>query len=132
MAGETTKDKRKRRLRAPSETLRERSDKIQQASLTDTPRRRSAFISGFTSPLRVIGRSLGKLGHIRIFRWIGLVLLPPYFRKSWRELRLVTWPNRRQSLQLTSAVVIFSIIFGVIIAGLDFVLDKLFKQLILK
>ncbi len=130
----------KRRLRTSTETVRERTRKLQtQAKLDAEPSGRnvfSTFLWGFTWPLRQFGQFVGKLGRFRVIRFVtrvlGRVLLPVYFRNSWRELRLVTWPDRRTSWKLTYAVIVFSILFGVIIAAVDFVLDKLFKELIIK
>ncbi len=65
---------------------------------------------------------------LRPFRW----LVPPYFVNSWREVRQVTWPNRRETWRLTLAVFIFAVVFGALIAGVDKILDLLFKHLILK
>lgn len=50
-----------------------------------------------------------------------------YFTSSFKELKQVTWPNRKQTRQLTTAVIIFAVIFGLLIAGVDYGLDKLFK-----
>lgn len=123
----------KRRLRASSETLRERSVKLQeQAAAPKKPSTVRAFFWGFFLPLRWIGRQIGKLGRFRVFRWIGYVLLPVYIRNSWRELRRVSWPNRRQTFALVWAVIVFSIVFGLLIAAVDYGLDKLFKELIVK
>lgn len=131
--------KPKRRLKVPTvsttntETVRERTEKIQQqAAAPKNPSRFKAFIKGFFWPLRALGKQIAKLGRFRVFRWIGYVLLPPYIRNSWRELRQVTWPNRRETFRLTYAVIIFSTIFGVIVFGVDLVLDKIFKELIIK
>ncbi|MBL8121365.1 preprotein translocase subunit SecE [Candidatus Saccharibacteria bacterium] len=55
-----------------------------------------------------------------------------YMRDSWRELRGVTWPTFREGRRLTTAVIIFSIVFGLLIAGIDFGLDKAFRQILLK
>ncbi len=123
---------KRRRLRAPTETVRERGKQDRLSAATGSSERGKAFVSGFLWPLRQLGKALTSLGRFRVLRWTGAILLPRYFRHSWRELRLVTWPNRRQSIRLTSAVIIFSIVFGVIIAGVDFGLDKLFKHVILK
>lgn len=65
---------------------------------------------------------------LRPFRW----LVPTYFVNSWREVRQVTWPNRRETWRLTMAVFIFAVVFGALIAGVDKVLDLLFKKVILK
>ena len=123
----------KRRLRTGPETVHERTEKLQkQSEDRAADSRGKAFLKGFLWPLRKLGHLIGKLGRFRIFRWIGYVLLPPYIRNSWRELKLVSWPDRRKTFQLTYAVIIFSVIFGLLIAAVDFGLDKLFKELIVK
>ena len=137
VADETPKEasRPKRRLRpaSSSETLRERSEKLQnKAAAPKKPSKLRAFFSGFFAPLRWVGRQLAKLGRFRIFRWIGYILFVPYIRNSWRELRQVTWPNRSQTFALVWAVIIFSVVFGVLIAAVDFGLDKLFKEFIVK
>jgi len=83
-------------------------------------------------PFRPVGRLLKKVGRLKPFRIIGHILLPRYFRNSWKELRQVTWPNRRESRQLTTAVIIFAALFGAMIAVVDYGLDKLFKQVLIK
>jgi preprotein translocase subunit SecE len=60
------------------------------------------------------------------------VIVPRYFRNSWAELRRVTWPGRKETRQLTSAVLVFAVIFGILIATVDYGLDKVFKKVILK
>jgi preprotein translocase SecE subunit len=126
----------KRRLRtSSSESVRERSEKAQQqqeSSDAAGPNVLSSFWRGFTWPLRMLGRGLGWFGRFRVVRIVGRIVLPRYFRRSFRELRQVTWPNRRQSWKLTYAVIIFSLIFGALVAGVDYGLDKLFKELIIK
>lgn len=124
--------KSNRRLRAPTETVRQRNLKLSADKRDQRPSAASAFWRGFRAPLRYVGRQLARLERFRVVRWTGLVLVPPYFRNSWRELRGVTWPNRRETWQLTWAVIIFSVIFGVLVAVVDYGLDKLFKQFILK
>lgn len=72
-----------------------------------------------TKPMRFIGRILAK------------ILLLNYFRQSWQELKQVTWPGRRETIQLTFAVFVFAISFGLLIAVVDFGLDKLFREVLL-
>lgn len=123
----------KRRLRVNTETVRERTEKIQlQAAKPQKESFIRAFLTGFAWPLRWFGRQIGKLGRFRIFRWIGYVLLPPYVRNSWKELRLVSWPDRKQTFRLTYAVIVFSLAFGLIVAGVDWVLNRVFKEIIIK
>lgn len=125
----TDKPAKKRQLR-PAQTMREQSQKA--ASRAEKPSRRSKVGRVVGAPFRVIAKPFKALGRIKIFRIIGHILWPKYFRNSFRELRQVTWPNAKQSRQLTFAVVVFSIVFGVIIAVVDFGLDKVFKKVILK
>lgn len=118
----TSASKPKRRLRTSSETIRERAAKA-QASDNKPKRRATGKIGKVFAPLHPVGRVLRKIGRF---------VIPPYFRNSWRELRQVTWPKWKQSRQLTGAVIVFSIIFGVLIAVVDLGLDKVFKKVILK
>lgn len=124
--------KPKRRLKVNNETVRERTEKLQQQAAKPKKERGfiKTFFAGFFWPLRFLGRQIAKLERFRVFRWIGYVLLPPYIRNSWRELRLVTWPGRKQTLRLTYAVIVFSLAFGLIVAGLDWVLNRVFEEII--
>ena len=48
-----------------------------------------------------------------------------YVKESKSELDKVIWPTRMQTLRMTVAVAIGSVIIGAYIAGLDAVLTKL-------
>ena len=116
--------KKLRRLRPAPVTMRERAEQ----SVVPKSKRKLPF-----------GRAVRKVGALKIWkplrvaaRFLGKMLLPPYVRNSFAELRKVTWPNRKQTLQLTSAVILFSVVFGIIVAIFDYGLDKLFKQVILR
>ena len=116
--------KPKRRLK-PVQTVREKAQ-AEQNKTPPTEENESAlkvFWRGFTWPLRMIGKG---------FRFIGRFVVPPYFRNSYKELRMVTWPTGKQSRQLTGAVIIFAVVFGLIIAGVDLGLDKVFKAILLR
>lgn len=121
--------KPKRRLLKP-DTVREATAKQEEASTK--PRKLSKTRRGATAPFRGVAWVFKQLNRIKPFRIIGFILVPPYFRSSWRELRQVTWPSFKLSRQLTTAVMIFAVIFGLMIAAVDFGLDKLFKQVLVK
>jgi preprotein translocase subunit SecE len=59
-------------------------------------------------------------------------IVPGFLRNAWAEIRQVTWPGRKETLRLTIAVFIFSIIFGSFVSALDYGIGKLFKEVILK
>ncbi len=124
--------KKLRRLRQPTQTVRERAERAAEPKKN----RRLYIRLPFGS---VIKRFLSRLGRLKFwkplkatFRFLGRVLIPPYIRHSVYELRQVAWPNRRQTLQLTTAVIMFALVFGVIVAVFDTGLDKVFKELIIK
>jgi preprotein translocase SecE subunit len=130
-----------KRLVKNPETFRERAIKATEAS--GKPRRtaRLTGVSGQVagSVFKPIGRASGKIFALKPFaligkvlRLVGKILFPVYFRKSWQELRLVTWPNWKQSRQLTFAVLVFATIFGAVIAIVDYGLDKIFRDVLLK
>ncbi|MFZ1812580.1 MAG: preprotein translocase subunit SecE [Candidatus Saccharimonadales bacterium] len=54
-----------------------------------------------------------------------------YFAGAWRELRQVRWPDRHATWALTLAVMLFSLFFAVIILGLDYGFNELFRKVIL-
>jgi preprotein translocase SecE subunit len=130
VADEPTKPK-KSRIVKPAETIREKTEK----AANKAPKKRGVLgltLHYIAVPFKRISKPLSKLGRFKVVRIIGRILWPSYFRNSWKELRQVTWPKWRQSVQLTGAVLIFSAIFGVLIAIVDYGLDKLFKQVLLK
>ncbi len=106
------------------------------------------FWSGFFWPAKTLWRGLVWLTHQFPLKHIGhalrwFFLLPPlrflgrviglrYIRDSARELRGVTWPSFRDSRRLTGAVILFSVVFGLFIAVVDYGLDKLFRQILIK
>ena len=123
--------KRKRRIIRASETVREKVEKS-----TNAPPVKKQGVLRLTgryiaTPFRWVGRRLKPLGRFRVLRFIGKILVPPYVRNSWKELRLVTWPGRRESLQLTLAVIIFSIVFGALVTVVDLGIDKVFRKVLI-
>ncbi len=149
----TTKDKKpKRRLKAQP-TFREQTAK--QDAKDKKPSKKKRLLSAtLLAPLRFIGRVLKKSGKkiaqsriakviraiylSRVFipvrfivKVISKVLFVSYFVNSWKELRLVTWPDNRTTWRLTGAVLFFGIMFGLVVAGLDFVLEKGFREVLL-
>ena len=129
--------KKTRRLRAAPQTMRERAER--EANKQPKQRRVHVSLGWLLKPFRRIGRGVRRVSSLKIWRPVrfvgrilGRILFPRYLRRSFAELRQVTWPNRKQTFQLTSAVILFSVIFGLVVALFDFGLDKLFKQVILR
>jgi preprotein translocase SecE subunit len=134
----------KKRQLKPAETVREKATRA-----SDTPVRKRHIRSAAktaSKPLgalfRVIARALKPFRFVlwpfktrparAIGRFLASVLLLRYFRDSWKELKLVTWPNARTTVKLTLAVFIFAIFFSLLISVVDYGLDRLFKALIIK
>lgn len=125
-------------------TVREHTDQAQNAKPKSRRIRRTVRMA--STPLRALGRFLKKIFRpFRFLLWplktkparfigriLGKIFLVNYVRASWKELKLVTWPNRRETRQLTFAVFVFAFVFGVIITIVDFGLDKIFKKVILR
>lgn len=125
-------EKPKRRLK-PAQTMREQS--AAATAKAEAPKRRSLIGRIITAPFRLIAWILRPpfrfLNRFKLFRFIGYIFVPPFVRSAWKELKQVDWPNFRQTRDLTVAVIIFSIIFGVIVAIVDYGFDKLFRKVIL-
>ncbi len=131
----------KKRIVKNPETFRERAIKASESG--DKPKRGTRLKTATGKVAKPVLRPVSKAGSkvinfkpFRIFRKplriIGKILVPVYLRDSWKELRLVVWPNWKQSRDLTFAVLVFATIFGVIVAAVDFGLDRLFKDVLLK
>jgi preprotein translocase SecE subunit len=124
--------KSKRRMVKKVETVREKAEKATAAEENPAPRRLQTTRRRAGAPFRAAGKTGKKLGTFKPFRILGFILVPPYFRNSWKELRQVTWPTLPVSIRLGFAVIVFAIVFGGLVALLDYGLDKLFKQVLLK
>ena len=134
---------RKRRVVKKSETVREKASK---AAETKPKRHRvRKAVSQTNRPIKALWRAVKKLlkpfspllipFKTRPARFVGRILakilLINYIYNSWLELRKVEWINRRSTLKLTGAVFVFAITFSLLIAIVDYGLDKVFKALIL-
>jgi preprotein translocase SecE subunit len=132
--------KAKRKLKNP-ETFRERALKA-----ADQKAKPVKSHSKLKAPFRALARSFKpvvsgyrKLKKVKglkpvfaVLSFIGGIIFPKYFRSSFEELKLVTWPSFQQSRKLTYAVLVFATIFGVTVALVDWGLGKIFKPLLLK
>lgn len=58
------------------------------------------------------------------------IAVKEYLVGSWRELRLVRWPNRKQTWAMTLAVILFSLGLGLLIFLLDALFTLVFKKFI--
>src|SRR5882757_2308610 len=107
VADEPAKAKKNRRIVKPAETIREKAEKAanQESKKQGVIRLTLRYIA---VPFKVIGRPLARLGRFKVVCVIVRILWPAYFRNSWKELRQVTWPKWRESVQLTGAVLLFS------------------------
>jgi preprotein translocase SecE subunit len=117
------------------QTVRERS----QASGASKPQRIRSTAGKLKTPLKKAGSVGKKEYHLplpdnragKILRK-RVRLFPKFVREAWHEIRLVTWPNMRETFRLTMAVFIFSIVFAAIVGLLDYGLGKLFREVLLK
>jgi preprotein translocase subunit SecE len=55
-----------------------------------------------------------------------------YFKESKNELSKVTWPTKKQTIEMTIAVIIVVLVVGFYLGGLDFLLTKGMTWLISK
>ncbi len=117
-------------VREKAEQQRQKSEKVSSKQKVTKKAKHKAKLAGsflgkeyyMPMPDNRFGRFLNKR---RSF-------VPKYFRESWAELKLVTWPGRMETWRLTFAVVIFAVVFGIFIGLIDKGLDALFKDIILE
>ena len=128
---------KKPRIRKSAPTLREKQEAARVKEETLKPKRLSKLASKGAAPIKKLRLGDRKVTKVTVralspikkaLSWI----VPRYFVNSWREVRKVVWPNRRETWRLTLAVFVFAIVFGAMVAGVDKGLDELFKKLVLK
>ena len=128
--------KKKPRVRKTPETVRERADK-QTAKKNAPTGKLKGKIHRPLSVLRKVGAKEyhpipvpdNKAGKILKKR---VRFVPKFIREAWAELKLVTWPTKKQAANLTFAVFAFAIFFAVFIQLLDLVFNKLVKEIFIK
>jgi len=160
MADEPTNAK-KRRLRAPAPTVREKAAQSVEAATnpktTNASRvKKAAKTTGrpfaklarwIAAPLKFVGKKLAKPAKVvfdrqpfrfiwKVIKWIAkilsIILFIRFVASAFKEVKEVTWPNLKQTTRLTWAVLVFGVVFAAFIAVIDYGLDKLFKAIILK
>ena len=134
---ETPQQPKSKRIVKNPETFRERA--IKATTEGEKPQKKARIRSAIRAIFLPIGTAIRKFFALSVFKplrtpahILGKILLPVYFRKSWQELKLVTWPSFRESMRLTYAVLIFAIVFGISVAVIDYGLDVVFKKILLK
>lgn len=129
--------KPKRRIKK-TETVRERAEKSSDPQASKGRiLRDSAAKAG--APLRVLVRFGRTEFHPVKLPDTGLgkfltkkrTLTPRFLSEAFGELKQVSWPNRKETTKLTTAVLIFAIVFGSVIAAVDYLLDKIFRSFLL-
>jgi len=133
----STQGRRGPRIRKSAPTVREKVEASRLKNEADKPkrvRRAAGHVSAPFKKLQIRDKGFYKYvsAPFRLLRKILGWLVPRYFINSWRELRQVYWPNRRETWRLTLAVFVFAIVFGALIAGVDKGLDEVFKKVVLK
>ena len=59
-------------------------------------------------------------------------VIPAYVKSSAYELKLTTWLDFPRAWRLTMAVFVFAIFFALLVTGLDWVLTRIFEEIILE
>ena len=134
---ESGSSRRRPRIRKSAPTVRERQEAAQAKAEEVKPRRVRKLAGKAATPFKKLNLRQRKAVKVAArplrpikkgLRWI----VPNYFVNSWREVRQVVWPSRKETWRLTLAVFIFAIVFGALVAGVDKGLDEIFKKVVLK
>lgn len=128
---------KKPRIRKTAPTVRERAEAAQAKAAEQKPRQLKRLAAKAPKPKAKLHLPKNKFFSTvaRVLRPVGKLLsklAPRYFVNSWRELRQVAWPTRRETWRLTLAVFVFATVFGALVAVVDKGLDEVFKKVVLK
>jgi preprotein translocase SecE subunit len=135
----TKKSEPKKRRVRKSETVRQKAEIASKVKDTPKPRRVKKTLSTAGKPVSAAYRFGQKEYYLpmpknKFGRFLNKrrYFIPKYFRESFKELKEVTWPDRKQTTQLTIAVFVFAITFGIMVAVVDYGLDRIFKRILIK
>ncbi len=53
-----------------------------------------------------------------------------FFREVRDELKKVTWPTRDETIKMTVAVIITTVVVGIYVGSIDFALTKAIEQIL--
>jgi preprotein translocase subunit SecE len=123
------------KLRKPSSSMRESA--AQSRARAEKPKRVRKAASAAKKPVSSLGAILTKEYHLiepkdqTKFFTKSRSITPRFLSSAWSEMRQVTWPKRKETWRLVFAVFVFAITLGVLIAVLDYGLEKLLREVIL-
>ncbi len=83
----------------------------------------ASVASRASQPLTGLGGAGGRGGRSR-FSIVGFI------RDIRSELRKVVWPTRRETINLTAVVLALSVAVGLLLGGVDFIFQELFRLLL--
>lgn len=111
--------------RPGSTTVVERDDQILDAEAEEVVRETPKAERAPRQPREIVSRSkLDSL--VNTQRFDGL---RKYVRESSSEIQKVIWPDRETTRNLTIVVIAVSVVLGLLLGGIDFVLFQLFEAL---
>lgn len=73
-------------------------------------------------PDNKVGEFLGKKRRVRA---------PKYLRDSFKELKKVSWPSRKDAFKLTFAVIVFTLAFTIFTTAWDWVFTNVVERVLL-
>lgn len=134
------KPEKKPRVRKPAPTMREQAETARGKADKPKRTRKARQAAGRVTRPLVKAHHFGQKTYFlpmpdnRVGRFLNKrrYFVPKYFRDSWAELKLVTWPSRRESWRLTGAVFVFAVVFGLCVTFVDKILDKVVRDILLK
>lgn len=126
-------DKKTQKATKPSSSMRDSAAKSRAKA--EKPKKVRKAASAAKKPVGKVSSALKKEYHLIEpkdgFFSKSRKLTPGFFRSAWAELKQVTWPGRKETWRLVFAVFVFAIVMGTVIASLDYVLEKLLREIIL-
>lgn len=86
--------------------------------------------SATTAPrVRMVGKSATSSRWGRVVNTNRFEGLQKFIRETMAEIKKVIWPDRETTRNLTLVVIAVSIVLGILLGGIDYVLFQLFEAL---
>lgn len=142
---DTAKTPSKSRVRKKQESVRERT--VKNAIVLEKKTLKQKLKALIMLPFKLVFKLIGLVFYLPVLilkrlyqikpvgilvRFLAKILLINYVVNSWKELKQVEWPSHKQTIRLSIAVFLFSVVFGMVISLVDYGLDKVIRRIVFR
>ena len=121
-------DPKKSKDQSKPETVRERAERAIAEASKPKKKEEKAVVNKRSENLKSISKAKKEKKGKKPRRFH---IVPKFIRQAFVEIKLVTCPDARTTVKLTTAVIIFATVFSILVSLVDYGFGKIFKRIFL-